>query len=77
MSSISVSMDIAQRELPNLMTDIILGNDVVITQGRKRVARIIPFESGKKKKPVFGSAKGMLEISDDFDAPLPDFDCQY
>lgn len=73
MSSISVSVDIAQKELPNLLTDIVLGNDVVITKGCKRVARIIPFEPQKKRKPVFGSAKGLVEISGDFDAPLDDF----
>lgn len=73
MSSVSVSIDIAQKELPNLLMDIVLGNDVVITKGRKRVARIVPFEPTRKKKPVFGSAKGLLEISDDFDAPLDDF----
>lgn len=25
------------------------------------------------RKPVFGSAKGMIEISEDFDEPLEDF----
>ncbi len=73
MSSISVSMDIAQKELPNLLADILLGNDVVITQGRKRVARIVPIGRTRKNKAVFGSAKGMLELSEDFDAPLEEF----
>lgn len=27
-----------------------------------------------EKRPTFGSAKGMIQIADDFDDPLPDFE---
>ncbi len=27
-----------------------------------------------KNRPKFGSAKGMIQIADDFDDPLPDFE---
>ena len=27
-----------------------------------------------EKRPPFGSAKGMIQIADDFDDPLPDFE---
>lgn len=30
-------------------------------------------KKNKSRKPVFGSAKGKIKISDDFDAPLEDF----
>jgi hypothetical protein len=46
---------------------------------KAEVAEFIDFllskktKQAKKKKPIFGSAKGKLKISDDFDEPLDDF----
>jgi antitoxin (DNA-binding transcriptional repressor) of toxin-antitoxin stability system len=45
---------------------------VVITRDRVPVAELVPV-ADRKPKPTFGSAKGMMRMSDDFDAPLEDF----
>jgi antitoxin (DNA-binding transcriptional repressor) of toxin-antitoxin stability system len=66
-----VTIDIAQKELPNLIEDVVLGGHVVITKNQKPVAEIVPVPNDRPA-PQFGSAKGMISIRDDFDAPLED-----
>ena len=65
----SVALDIAQKELPNLIEDVLLGGHVLITKDKRPVAELIPV-AGERPKPKFGSAKGLLSMSEDFDAPL-------
>ncbi len=69
----SVALDIAQKELPDLIEDVLLGGHILITRNKMPVAEIIPV-AGAKPAPVFGSANGMIAMSEDFDAPLTDFD---
>ena len=47
------------------------GTTFIVTRRGKPVAQIGPSES-IASRPVFGSAKGEIEISPDFDAPLTD-----
>ncbi len=47
------------------------GNDVIIARGGKQVARLTSIAS--KKNPVrFGVLKGRVQVTADFDEPLPD-----
>jgi len=66
-----VAVDIAQKELPNLIEDVRLGGHVLITKDNEPVAELVPVR-GEKPKPKFGSAKGQIWMSEDFDAPLDD-----
>ena len=56
-----VTVGIAQKELPNLIED------------KKPVAEIVPIPNDRPS-PKFGSAKGRISMSDDFDEPVEDFD---
>ena len=58
--------------LPDLIAQSIDGNRVVITRNGKPVVKLVAL-TGKKRKRKFGSAKGLIKISDDFDEPLEDF----
>ncbi len=58
--------------LPELIAQSIGGNEVVITRGGQPVVKLVPL-AGQKRKRRFGSAKGLIKISDDFDEPLEDF----
>ncbi len=49
------------------------GEEVVITKDDGSAFKIISFPH-KKPYPKFGSAKGLIEMSDDFDEPLEDFE---
>jgi prevent-host-death family protein len=48
------------------------GEEIVVRRGRERVARIAPLEK-RRKVEGFGSLRGRIRMSRDFDAPLEDF----
>jgi len=49
--------------------------EVVITRGGQPVAKVVPVPPPTKARPIPGYGKGtVLYVSDDFDAPLADFD---
>jgi len=50
---------------------VILGNDVIIAKEDGTSFRIVPFA---QPYPKFGSANGLIEISDDFDEPVEGFE---
>ena len=68
----TVTLDTATRTLANLVEDVKLGAHVLITENENPVAELVPV-GRSVRKPQFGSAKGLIEISADFDAPLEDF----
>jgi prevent-host-death family protein len=60
------------KQIYNLIETVGKGEEIVITKDNEPVAKIIPFKKNKPK-PQFGSAKGMITMSEDFDEPLEDF----
>ena len=68
----SVTLETAQKELPSLIQDVMSGKRLLLTLDRDPVAELVP-AAKPRPKPVFGSAKGLIEIADDFDEPLEDF----
>ena len=59
----------AKSDLSKLLDLAIQGEETVITQDDKPVAKISPIKRLLKR----GSAKGKVWMSDDFDQPLEDF----
>ena len=71
MTVTTVNIHEAKTQLSQLLLRISMGEEVVIARAGKPVARLVPIVSvPKPRKP--GSAAGLLWISPDFDAPLPD-----
>ncbi len=71
-----VSVEQASNSLIELIKKVSDGEEVIITEGEQAVAKIIAASNKKlkeKKKIKAGSAKGLIEISDDFNEPLEDF----
>jgi len=62
----------AQNCLPDLISKCICGNDVFITREGSPIAKLVAC-SKQKRKRIFGSAKGLIKMSKDFDQPLEDF----
>ncbi|MEO1693482.1 MAG: DUF2281 domain-containing protein [Cyanobacteria bacterium J06631_6] len=67
-----VNLKQAQTQLAELIEEAANGKEVIIFRNDGTSFQIIPV---KKEKPIpkFGSAKGLIEMSDDFDEPLEDF----
>ncbi len=70
----TVTLADAQAHLADLIAQAAPGEEIVITQGDKPVARLIAEDVSSMRPRVPGSAKGMIAyMADDFDAPLEDF----
>jgi prevent-host-death family protein len=66
----SVNVHEAKTRLSKLLRRVQLGEEIVIAKAGKPVARLVPLtEGGPVRKP--GSAKGLIRLRSDFDAPLP------
>ena len=68
----AVTLEEAQERLPDLVAQAIGGRDIVITKDDKPVVRLVAVERARPR-PRFGSAKGLITMAEDFDAPLADF----
>lgn len=66
--AIKVTMHQAKTELSRLVVRALAGEEVIITRAGKPVVRLEPVRMAREP----GSAQGLIEISEDFDAPLPD-----
>lgn len=61
----------AKTHLSRLLERVERGEEIVIARSGKPVARLVA-ERGERKPRVPGSARGRIEIAEDFDAPLPE-----
>lgn len=68
----TLAVEQAQKELLRLIDDVALGEHVIITRNQVPVAELVPVTQ-HVPKPMFGSAKGMVRMSEDFEAPIDDF----
>jgi prevent-host-death family protein len=60
----------AKTNLSRLLRRVALGEEITIRNGGRAVARLVPVEAGTRRE--FGRDRGLFEVPDDFDAPLPD-----
>jgi antitoxin (DNA-binding transcriptional repressor) of toxin-antitoxin stability system len=67
-----VSLAEAAANLSDLVDAAINGEEVILLNGDRPVIKLTPIQS-VKPRPKFGSAKGLVWMSDDFDEPLEEF----
>ena len=67
-----VNVGEATRQLPNLIDAALRGEIVLITSDDHQTVRLVHVKHTRQPRRP-GSAKGMIHIADDFDAPLEDF----
>ena len=68
-----INIEEAKSTLPDLIDAAINGEEIVIAKDDQHIVKLVPV-SRAKPRPQFGSAKGLISISDDFDEPLEDFE---
>ena len=59
----------AKSQLSRLLAQVEQGEEVVIARGNEPVARIVPFENAKPRRP--GALKGKIALTSAFFEPLP------
>ena len=68
-----VNVHEAKTQLSRLIQEALDGQEVVIARDNVPVVRLVVLE-GLEKPRILGSARGLVELSEDFDEPLTDFD---
>jgi antitoxin (DNA-binding transcriptional repressor) of toxin-antitoxin stability system len=66
-----VSIEQAKVSLTSLIAAALKGEEIVIEEAEQAV-KLVPFQI-TKPRPQFGSAKGLIEIKDNFDDPIEEF----
>ena len=62
----------AEKNLPDLVEAAIDGEDVIITKNDQPVVKLVPVDRVDSRRK-FGSARGLITFSEDFDKPIEDF----
>lgn len=60
-----------QTYLKELLALVVKGTEIILTQGDRPIARLVPIEASAAPR-IAGLHTGEIWISDDFDDPLPD-----
>ena len=72
--STTVTMEEAQAKLPEFVTHLAGGAELVITQDDKPVARLVRVITPPRQPRKAGNCKGMIVIVSDDDEHLKDFE---
>jgi antitoxin (DNA-binding transcriptional repressor) of toxin-antitoxin stability system len=65
----------AAAHLPEIIQHVLAGDEIILTQDDKPVAVLSPVPSAIPSAEIApGSAKGLIWMADDFDAPLEEFE---
>lgn len=67
-----VSVEEATSQLPSLIAAAIRGEVVLITTEDQQTIQLVPIKPRQQPRRP-GSARGMIHMADDFDAPLDEF----
>lgn len=67
---VTVGVREAKTTLSELLRRVAAGEEVTITRGGETIAMIIPMQ--RQEPRVLGRDRGLFEVPEDFDAPLPD-----
>ncbi len=68
----NIDVNQAMQCLPELIEVAVGGNEVIITKEGQAIAKLVAITQSKRQRQ-FGSARGLIKMSDDFDEPLEDF----
>jgi antitoxin (DNA-binding transcriptional repressor) of toxin-antitoxin stability system len=70
----AISIDQASAQLPTLLSKLAPGEEILLTDGGKPVAKVTPVQDNEPQpKRRLGSAKGILTIVSEDEAHLDDF----
>lgn len=67
-----VTIHQAQTRLSQLIRKALAGEEIVIAKGKTPLVKLVAIHNGKTARKI-GVDKGLVEIAEDFNAPLDDF----
>ena len=67
----TVNIHQAKTHLSRLLAEVARGEEVIISRAGTPIARLTPYTAVKPRRRL-GRDRGLFEVPDDFDAPLPE-----
>lgn len=68
----TVNIHYAKTHLSRLIKQVIEGEEIVIARANQPVVKLVLLDSARPQRRL-GTAKGLFDVSPDFDEPLADF----
>jgi prevent-host-death family protein len=65
-----VNIHQAKTHLSKLLQRVAVGEEIIIARAGVPVARLVPVQAERRPRPL-GMDRGLFEVPEDFDAPLP------
>ena len=72
MSSVEIAQAISQ--ISELFRLALNGEEIIITENEKPLLKLVSLQPKLQRPSLFGTDKEIIFISDDFDAPLEEFE---
>jgi antitoxin (DNA-binding transcriptional repressor) of toxin-antitoxin stability system len=69
----TVTLEVAQEKLPELLRNLASDEDLLITEGNEPLAKVTKAAASIGRPDVFGCCKGMFQYQDGWDGPEEDF----
>ncbi len=69
----TIDINQALPEMSKLIEIAVSGEEIIITKNNQPMVKLVSLQPLPKRPPLFGSDRGLISISDDFDEPLEDF----
>jgi len=66
-----VNIHDAKTHFSKLINQVLSGDDIIIARGGKPLVRLVPYTKDEEIRHG-GQFRGVIQISEDFDEPLPD-----
>ena len=66
-----VNIHDAKTHFSKFINQALKGDEIIIARGGKPLVRLVPYTEEAQERRG-GQFKGLIQISEDFDAPLPD-----
>lgn len=63
-----VNVHHAKTHLSKLLQRVAAGEEIVIARGGEPIAKLVPIRRSRRR--VFGADRGLVRLSEEFDAPL-------
>lgn len=70
---LQVTVEEAKVQLSDLIDAAVMGESVYIVQGEQPIVQLVPMLPVPRRRQ-FGSARGLIEMTEEFDDPLADLE---
>lgn len=69
----TIDINQALTEISKLIEKAVDGEEIIITKNNQPIVKLVSLQPPPTRAPLFGSDRGLISITDDFDEPLEDF----